>query len=200
MCPVDTGRGAGHGRERGQAGRARGSSGSTCRPARMASDGRSGSAGSRTEREARRALAQAKVDIDAGRLRYGPGGRWPTWRPSGWRRSRRTGRRRRSATTGWLMRAYVVPRSGAAGSTASRQRMSRSCTRAARPRAVGRAAAVGHPGSQHPPGAAQRPRLRRCASATSLATPRTAIDKPREDTEERTVYTPDEVRRFLLRR
>ena len=37
----------------------------------MASDGRGGSAASRTEREARRALAQAKVDIDAGRLRYG---------------------------------------------------------------------------------------------------------------------------------
>ncbi len=65
-----------------------------------------------TEREARRALAQTKVDIDTGRLRYGPR-RTVADLASEWLEAVRPNRKASTFSNyGWLMRAYVVPRIG----------------------------------------------------------------------------------------
>ncbi len=65
-----------------------------------------------TEREARRALAQTKVDIDIGRLRYGPR-RTVADLASEWLEAVRPNRKASTFSNyGWLMRAYVVPRIG----------------------------------------------------------------------------------------
>ena len=46
-------------------------------------------------------------------------------------------------------------------------------------------------------GSCTTPSITRCAWGYIARNPTEAIDKPRDDTEERTVYTPDQTRRFL---
>ena len=65
-----------------------------------------------TEREARRALAQAKVDIDTGRLAHGAR-RTVADLATEWLDAVRPNRKASTFSNyGWLMRAYVVPRIG----------------------------------------------------------------------------------------
>ena len=65
-----------------------------------------------SERAARRALAQTKVDIDAGRLRYGTR-RTMADLADEWLEAVRPNRKASTfCNYGWLMRAYVVPRIG----------------------------------------------------------------------------------------
>ena len=113
-----------------------------------------------TESEVRRALAQAKVDIDAGRLRHAV--RQTVGDPANeWLEAVRPNRKASTFSNGgWLMRAYVVPRVGPI-------RLDRLLpTRC--PEVVLRAAQFGcsrweapvrNSGPQHPWGPAQRPQL-----------------------------------------
>ena len=113
-----------------------------------------------TERQARRALAQAKVDIDAGRLRHEArctvGDLANEWfeavRPN----------RKASTFSNWdrLMRAYVVPASATLAWTAFRQLSSRGCTPNCAVQALGK-------------GASPRPALRSATSTGSCTTPST---------------------------
>ena len=89
-----------------------GSSGSTCRRTRTAGDARGGPADSPRSGEARRALARAKVDIDAGRLRHGPR-RTVADLAAEWLEAVQPNRKASTFSNyGWLMRAYVLPRIG----------------------------------------------------------------------------------------
>jgi integrase len=150
-----------------------------------------------TERAARRALAQTKVDIDAGRLRHGPR-RTVADLAAEWLEVVRPNRKASTVNNyEWLMRAYVVPRIGSVRldrlSPADVQKLYSD---------------LHHSGGQGgaPLSGTQVRNIHRVLhNALNYAArlgyiarnPTEAIDKPRDDTEERAVYTPGEVRRFL---
>jgi len=149
------------------------------------------------ERAARRGLAQTKVDIDAGRLRHGPQ-RTVVDLAAEWLEAVRPNRKASTFSTyGWLMRAYVVPRIGAV-------RLDRlSPTRIQKLYSdLGKS---GGRGGSPLSGTQVRNIHRVLHNALNYAVrlgyiarnPTEAIDTPRDDSQERTVYTPEEVRRFL---
>jgi integrase len=151
-----------------------------------------------TEREARRALAQAKVDIDAGRLRHGPR-RTVADLAAEWLEAVRPNRKASTSSNySWLMRAYVVPRIGRIRldrlSPADIQKLYSDLHRS------------GGQGGAPLSGTQVRNIHRVLHNALNYAVrlgyiarnPTEAIDKPREDTEEWPVYTPEQVRRFIL--
>ena len=188
--------GAEHGRERGQARGVPGSSGSTFRPVWMASDGRNGLAASPLSAQARRALAQAKVDIDAGRLRY-EARRTVADLANEWLEAVRPNRKASTFSNwGWLMRAYVVPRIG-------HVRLDR-LSPADVQKLYSELRSSGARGGKPLSGTQVRNIHGVLHNALNYAVrigylarnPTDAIDKPRNDTEERPVYTPDQVRTF----
>lgn len=150
-----------------------------------------------TEREARRALAQAKVDIDSGRLRYGPR-RTVADLAAEWLEAVRPNRKASTFSNyGWLMRAYVVPRIGPA-------RLDR-LTPADVQKLYSELRSCGGQGGKPLSGTQVHNIHGVLHNALNYAVrmgyisrnPAEAIDKPRQDTEERPVYTPDQVRHFL---
>ncbi|MGA3222087.1 MAG: site-specific integrase [Acidimicrobiales bacterium] len=151
-----------------------------------------------TEREARRALAQSKVDIDTGRLRYGAR-RTVAELAAEWLEAVRPNRKASTFSNyGWLMRAYVVPRIGPA-------RLDR-LTPADVQKLYSDLRSSGGQGGKPLSGTQVHNIHGVLHNALSYAVrmgymarnPSEAIDKPRQDTEERPVYTPDQVRSFLL--
>ena len=151
-----------------------------------------------TEREARRALAQAKLDADAGRLRYAArrtvGELAQEWLDA-------VGPNRKASTfSNWdrLMRAYVVPRIGHVRldrlSPAHIQRLYSELRRS------------GAHGGKPLSGTQVRNIHGVLHNALNYAVrvgyishnPSDAIDKPRNDTEERPIYTPEQVRRLMV--
>ncbi len=151
-----------------------------------------------TEREARRALAQAKVDIDAGRLRHGVR-RTVADLAAEWLEAVHPNRKASTFSNyGWLMRAYVVPRIG-------RIRLDR-LSPADIQKLYSELRHSGGRGGAALSGTQVRNIHRVLHNALNYAVrlgyiarnPTEAIDKPREDTEERPVYTPDQVRRFIV--
>ena len=152
-----------------------------------------------TEREARRALAQAKVDIDAGRLRHGPR-RTVADLAAEWLEAVQPNRKASTFSNyGWLMRAYVVPRIG-------RIRLDRLSPADVQKLYSELRASGGREGTPLT-GTQVRNIHRVLHNALNYAVrlgyiarnPTEAVDKPREDTEERPVYTPEQVRRFHRR-
>ncbi len=151
-----------------------------------------------TERQARRALAQAKVDIDAGRLRHEArctvGDLANEWleavHPN----------RKASTFSNWdrLMRAYVVPRVG----HVRLDRLSPAVVQSLYSELRSSGARGGKPLS----GTQVRNIHGVLHNALNYAVrvgyltrnPTDAIDKPRNDTEERPVYTPEQVRRLMV--
>jgi integrase len=151
-----------------------------------------------SEREARRALAQAKVDIDGGRLRHGPR-RTMADLADEWLAAVQPNRKASTFSNyGWLMRAYVVPRIG-------RIRLDR-LSPADIQRLYSDLRTSGGRGGIPLSGTQVRNVHRVLHNALNYGVrlgyiarnPTEAIDKPREDTEERPVYTPEQIRRFLL--
>jgi integrase len=150
-----------------------------------------------TERTARRALAQTKVDIDAGRLPHGPR-RTVADLAEEWLEAVQPNRKASTFSNyGWLMRAYVVPRIG-------RIRLDRlSPTDVQRLYSELRASGGREGGPVT--GTQVRNIHRVLHNALGYAVrlgyiarnPTEAVDKPREDTAERTAYTPEQIRRFL---
>jgi integrase len=151
-----------------------------------------------SERAARRALAQTKVDIDAGRLRHGPR-RTVADLAAEWLEAVRPNRKASTVSNyGWLMRAYIVPSIGPVRldrlSPADVQKLYSDLRKSG-----------GRDGAALS-GTQVRNIHRVLHNALNYAVrlgyiarnPTEAIDKPRDDTEERTVYAPDETRRFLL--
>jgi integrase len=151
-----------------------------------------------SERAARRALAQTRVDVDAGRLRHGPR-RTVADLAAEWLEAVRPNRKASTVSNyEWLMRAYVVPHIGPVRldrlSAADIQKLYSDL------RACGGREGAALSGTQ------VRNIHRVLHNALNYAVrlgyiarnPTEAIDKPRDDTEERSVYTPEEVRRFLL--
>ncbi|MHB1496776.1 MAG: site-specific integrase [Acidimicrobiales bacterium] len=150
-----------------------------------------------TEREARRALVQAKVDIDTGRLRYGAR-RTVVDLAGEWLEAVRPNRKASTFSNyGWLMRAYVVPRIGSV-------RLDR-LTPADIQKLYSELRSSGGQGGKALSGTQVHNIHGVLHNALSYAVrmgyisrnPAEAIDKPRQDTEERPVYTPDQVRQFL---
>lgn len=150
-----------------------------------------------TEREARRALAQAKVDMGSGRLRYGPR-RTVADLADEWLEAVRPNRKASTFSNyGWLMRAYVVPRIGPA-------RLDR-LTPADVQKLYSELRRCGGQGGKPLSGTQVHNIHGVLHNALNYAVrmgyisrnPAEAIDKPRQDTEERPVYTPDQVRHFL---
>ena len=150
-----------------------------------------------TEREARRALAQSKVDIDTGKLRYGAR-RTVAELAAEWLEAVRPNRKASTFSNyGWLMRAYVVPRIGPA-------RLDR-LTPADVQKLYSDLRSSGGQGGKPLSGTQVHNIHGVLHNALSYAVrmgyisrnPAEAIDKPRQDTEERPVYTPDQVRHFL---
>jgi integrase len=150
-----------------------------------------------TEREARRALAQAKVDIDSGRLRYGAR-RTVGDLATEWLEAVRPNRKASTFSNyGWLMRAYIVPRVG-------RARLDR-LTPADIQKFYSELRVSDGQGGKPLSGTQVHNIHGVLHNALSYAVrmgyisrnPAEAIDKPRQDTEERPVYTPDQVRHFL---
>jgi integrase len=150
-----------------------------------------------SERAARRALAQTKVDVDAGRLRHGPR-RTVADLAAEWLEAVRPNRKASTVSNyEWLMRAYVVPHIGPVRldrlSAADIQKLYSDL------RTSGGRDGAALSGTQ------VRNIHRVLHNALNHAVrlgyiarnPTEAIDKPRDDTEERSVYTPEEVRRFL---
>jgi len=150
-----------------------------------------------TEREARKALAQAKVDIDAGRLSHGAK-RTVADLASEWLEAVRPNRKASTFSNyGWLMRAYVVPRIGRIQlnrlSPTDIQKLY-SDLRASGGR-DGRALSGTQVRNVH---RVLHNALNHAVRMGYIArNPTEAIDKPREDTEERPVYTPQQVQLFL---
>jgi integrase len=151
-----------------------------------------------TEREARRALAQSKVDIDTGKLRYGAR-RTVAELAVEWLEAVRPNRKASTFSNyGWLMRAYVVPRIGPV-------RLDR-LTPADIQRLYSELRSSGGRGGKPLSGTQVHNIHGVLHNALSYAVrmgymarnPSEAIDKPRQDSEERPVYTPDQVRSFLL--
>ena len=150
-----------------------------------------------SERAARRALAQTKVDIDAGRLRHGPR-RTVADLAAEWLDAVQPNRKASTFSNyGWLMRAYVVPRIG-------RVRLDRLSPTDVQKLYSELRASGGRDGTPLT-GTQVRNIHRVLHNALNYAmrlgyiahNPTEAVDKPREDTEERTVYTPEQIRRFL---
>jgi len=150
-----------------------------------------------TEREARRALAQSKVDIDTGKLRYGAR-RTVAELAAEWLEAVRPNRKASTFSNyGCLMRAYVVPRIGPA-------RLDR-LTPADIQKLYSDLRSSGGQGGKPLSGTQVHNIHGVLHNALSYAVrmgylsrnPAEAIDKPRQDTEERPVYTPDQVRHFL---
>ena len=144
-----------------------------------------------------RALAQTKVDIDAGRLRHGPR-RTVTDLAAEWLDAVQPNRKASTFSNyGWLMRAYVVPRIG-------RVRLDRLSPADVQKLYSELRASGGRDGTPLT-GTQVRNIHRVLHNALNYAVrlgyiahnPTEAVDKPREDTEERTVYTPEQIRRFL---
>ncbi len=151
-----------------------------------------------TKRHARRALAQAKADIDAGRLRHEArctvrdlANEWlEAVRPN----------RKASTFSNWdrLMRAYVVPRIG-------HIRLDR-LSPAAVQRLYSELRSSGARGRKPLSGTQVRNIHGVQHNALSYAVrvgyisrnPSDGVDKPCGDTEERTVYTPEQVRRLMV--
>jgi integrase len=151
-----------------------------------------------TEREARHALAQARVDIDAGRLRHGPR-RTVADLAAEWLKAVQPNRKVSTFNNyGWLMRAYVAPRIG-------RIRLDR-LSPADVQQLYSDLRASGGRGAMPLSGTQVRNVHRVLHNALNYGVqlgyiarnPTEAIDKPREDTEERPVYTPEQIRRFLV--
>ena len=149
------------------------------------------------EREARRALARAKVDIDAGRVRHGPR-RTVADLAAEWLEAVQPNRKASTFSNyGWLMRAYVVPRIG-------RIRLDR-LSPAEVQRLYSDLRAWGGREGTPLTGTQVRNIHRVLHNALNYAVrlgyiagnPTEAVDKPREDTEERPVYTLEQVRRFI---
>jgi integrase len=151
-----------------------------------------------SERAARRALAQTRVDVDAGRLRHGPR-RTVADLAADWLEAVRPNRKASTVSNyRWLMRAYVVPHIGPVRlhrlSAADIQKLYSDLRKSG-----------GRDGAALS-GTQVRNIHRVLHNALNYAVrlgyiarnPTEAIDKPRHDTEERIVYTPDEVRLFLL--
>jgi hypothetical protein len=151
-----------------------------------------------TERAARRALAQRQVDIDAGRLRHGPR-RTVADLAAEWLAAVRPNREGSTfSNSDWLMRAYVVPRIGRIRldrlSPADIQKLYSDLHRS------------GGQGGAPLSGTQVRNIHRVLHNSLNYAVrlgyiarnPTEAIDKPREDTAERPVYSPEQVRRFIL--
>lgn len=150
-----------------------------------------------TEREARRALVQSKGDIDTGKLRYGAR-RTVAELAAEWLEAVRPNRKASTFSNyGWLMRAYVVPRIGPA-------RLDR-LTPADIQKLYSDLRSSGGQGGKPLSGTQVHNIHGVLHNAVSYAVrmgymarnPAEAIDKPRQDTEERPVYTPDQVRHFL---
>jgi integrase len=150
-----------------------------------------------TERAARRALAQTKVDIDAARLRHGPR-RTVAELAEEWLEAVQPNRKASTFSNySWLMRAYVVPRIGPVRLDGLS------------PADIQTFYADLHESSGRGGGALSGTQVRNIHRVLHNAlnhavrlgyiarNPAEAVDKPRDDTEERTVYTPDETRRFL---
>lgn len=153
--------------------------------------------GFRTEREARRALAQAKVDVDTGRLRHSPlrtvGDLAQEWLEA-------VEPNRKASTVAnyrMLMQAYVVPKIGAirldrltpTNIQSLYADLRSSGGRGGRPLSgtqVRNVHRVLHNSLNH------GVRLGYIAR-----NPTDPVEKPRDDTAERPVYTPDEVRQFV---
>jgi len=138
------------------------------------------------------------VDIDAGRPRHGPR-RTVADLASEWLEAVRPNRKASTSSNyGWLMRAYVVPRIGRIRldrlSPADIQKMYSDLHRS------------GGQGGAPMSGTQVRNVHRVLHNALSYAVrlgyiarnPTEAIDKPREDTEERPIYTPEQVRRLIV--
>ncbi len=151
-----------------------------------------------TEREARRALAQAKVDIDAGRLRHAAR-RTVGDLADEWLEAVRPNRKASTFSNwGWLMRAYVVPRIG-------QIRLDR-LSPADVQKLYTELRSSGGRGGKPLSGTQVRNIHGVLHNALNYAVrigyiarnPTEAIDKPRNDTEGRPVYTPDQVRRFMV--
>ena len=151
-----------------------------------------------SERAARRALAQTKVDIDAGRLRHGPR-RTVADLAAEWLEAVRPNRKASTFSNyGWLMRAYVVPRIG-------RIRLDRLSPSDVQKLYSELRASGGREGGPLT-GTQVRNIHRVLHNALNYAVrlgyiarnPTEAVDKPREDTEERPVYTPEQIRRFIV--
>ena len=151
-----------------------------------------------SERAARRALAQTKVDIDAGRLRHGPRRTVADLAAESLDAVQPNRKASTFSNYGWLMRAYVVLQSVALVWTGFRRPRFRSCTPSC-------AASGGRDGTPLT-GTQVRNIHRVLHNALNYAVrlgyiarnPTEAVDKPREDTEERTVYTPEQIRQFLV--
>jgi len=150
-----------------------------------------------TERQARRALAQAKVDIDAGRLRYGARHTVADL-ASEWLEAVRPNRKASTFSNwSWLMRAYVVPRIG----HVRLDRLSPTDIQ----RLYSELRSSGARGGKPLSGTQVRNVHGVLHNALNYAVrigylshnPTDAIDRPRNDTEERPVYTPDQVRHFM---
>jgi integrase len=150
-----------------------------------------------TEREARRALAQAKLDAEAGRLRYA-GRRTVGELAHEWLEAVRPNRKASTNSNwAWLMRAYVVPRIG-------HVRLDR-LGPADVQRLYSELRSSGAQGGKPLSGTQVRNIHGVLHNALNYAVrigyiarnPTDAIDRPRNDTEERPVYGPDEVRRFM---
>ena len=150
-----------------------------------------------SERAARRALAQIKVDIDAGRLRHDPR-RTVADLAAEWLEAVQPNRKASTFSNyGWLMRAYVVTRIG-------RIRLDRLLPADVQ-RLYSELRASG--GRQGTPltGTQVRNIHRVIHNALNYTVrlghiarnPTEAVDKPRAATEERSVYTPEQVRRFI---
>ena len=139
-----------------------------------------------SERAARRALAQTKVDIDAGRLRHGPR-RTVADLAAEWLEAVQPNRKASTFSNyGWLMRAYVVPRIGRSGWTAFRRPTFRSCTPTCASRAAGRERRCRAPRFATSIGSCTTPSTTRCDSGTSLATrPRRSTSPARTPRSER---------------
>ena len=149
-----------------------------------------------SERAARRALAQTKVDIDAGRLRHGPR-RTVADLAAEWLDAVQPNRKASTFSNyGWLMRAYVVPRIG-------RTRLDRLSPAEVQKLYSELRASGGRDGTPLT-GTQVRNIHRVLHNALNYAVrlgyiarnPTEAVDKPREDTEERTVYTPEQIRQI----
>ncbi|MGH9107124.1 MAG: tyrosine-type recombinase/integrase [Acidimicrobiales bacterium] len=150
-----------------------------------------------TEREARRAMAQAKVDIDTGRLRYGAR-RTVADLADEWLEAVQPNRKASTFSNWtWLMRAYVVPRVGQVRldrlSPADIQRLYSEL------RSSGARGGKPLSGTQvrNVHGVLHNVINYAVRMGYIARNPTDAIDKPRNDTEERPVYTPDQVRHFL---
>ena len=144
--------------------------------------------------------AQAKVDIDAGRLRHEArctvGDLANEWleavRPN----------RKASTFSTWdrLMRAYVVPRVGHVRLDRLSPAVVQSCTPSCAVQVLGVVSPCPALKSATSTGSYTTPSTMRSRVGYLTPNPTDAIDKPRNDTEEQPVYTPEQVRRLMVGR